>query len=132
MLSRRILLFTCAAAILSIMPAQATEAVAFTADSFSAAQAAGKPILIDITASWCPTCKAQAPVIQELTTRGAYKNVVVFHVDFDDQKDVVRSFNARMQSTLIMFKGQDEVARSVGVTDPAAIAEMLSKAASGT
>ena len=132
MLSRRILLFTCTAAILSIMPAQATEAVAFTADSFSAAQAAGKPILIDITASWCPTCKAQAPVIQELTTRGAYKDVVVFQVDFDDQKDVVRSFNARMQSTLIMFKGQDEVARSVGVTDPAAIAEMLSKAASGT
>lgn len=132
MLNRRTLLLTCTIAILFMPPAQASEATSFTADSFSAAQAAGKPILIDIAASWCPTCKAQAPVIEELTTRGTFKDVVVFRVDFDDQKDVVRSFNARTQSTLIMFRGQDEVARSVGVTDPAAIAEMLSKAASGT
>jgi thiol-disulfide isomerase/thioredoxin len=33
----------------------------FTAAAFEAAQASGKPILIDVSASWCPTCKAQAP-----------------------------------------------------------------------
>ena len=28
----------------------------YEAGAFAAAQEAGKPILIDVTASWCPTC----------------------------------------------------------------------------
>ena len=31
----------------------------FDAASFQATQAAGKPILIDVFAPWCPVCKAQ-------------------------------------------------------------------------
>ena len=29
----------------------------FEAEAFAAAQAEGRPILVDITASWCPTCR---------------------------------------------------------------------------
>ena len=132
MTTRRSLLLLAPAMLLTLATASAAEPSAFTPEAFSGAQQAGKPILIDITAPWCPTCKAQAPIIKDLTSRDAYKNVVVFHVDFDNQKDVVRSFNARSQSTLISFRGQEEVARSVGVTDPAAIEEMLAKAVSGS
>lgn len=132
MTSRRSLLLFASCMLLTISPASATEPTAFTPEAFEGAQLAGKPILIDITAPWCPTCKAQAPVIKELTSREAYKDVVIFHVDFDNQKDVVRSFNARSQSTLITFRGKEEVARSVGVTDPVAIEDMLAKAVSGS
>jgi thioredoxin 1 len=132
MTSRRSLLLLASCMLLAVVPASAAEPTAFTPEAFESAQLAGKPILIDITAPWCPTCKAQAPVIQELTSREAYRNVVIFHVDFDNQKDIVRSLNARSQSTLITFRGQEEVARSVGVTDPAAIEDMLIKAVSGS
>ena len=132
MTSRRSLLLFASCMLLTISPASATEPTAFTPEAFEGAQLAGKPILIDITAPWCPTCKAQAPVIKELTSREAYKDVVIFHVDFDNQKDAVRSFNARSQSTLITFRGKEEVARSVGVTDPVAIEDMLAKAVSGS
>lgn len=130
--SRRSLILAALPIFLFPALSHAAEAVPFTAEHFAAAQNAGKPILIDIAASWCPTCKAQAPIIEELTSRDDYKDIVVFHVDFDEQIDVVRSFNARMQSTLIVFKGHDEVARSVGETDPAAIEQLLSKATAGS
>ncbi len=132
MTTRRSLLLLAPSILLMFAPASAAEPAAFTPEAFQGAQQAGKPILVDITAPWCPTCKAQAPIIEELTSRDDYKDVVVFHVDFDNQKDVVRSFNARSQSTLITFRGKEEVARSVGVTDPAAIEDMLAKAVSGS
>lgn len=40
----------------------------------------------------------------------------------------MRRFGARMQSTLITFKDGEETARSVGATDRASIADLLSKA----
>lgn len=132
MIRRRSILLLTPGILLTLATASAAEPSPFTPQAFQGAQQAGKAILVDITAPWCPTCKAQAPIIEELTSRDAYKDVVVFHVDFDNQKDVVRSFNARSQSTLISFRGQEEVARSVGVTDPAAIEDMLAKAVSGS
>ncbi len=52
---------------------------------------------------------------------------MVFRVDFDSQKDVVKAFGARMQSTLITFKGSQETGRSVGDTNPSSIAVLLDK-----
>jgi hypothetical protein len=48
-------------------------------------------------------------------------------VDFDSQKDAVKAFGARMQSTLITFKGSLETGRSVGDTNPGSIAALLDK-----
>ncbi len=105
----------------------ATEA-AFTQAAFTAAQRQGKPILVDITASWCPTCAAQRPVLSQLMTEPAFRDLQVLKVDFDTQKDVVRAVGARMQSTLIVFHGAVEKGRSAGVTDPAAIRALVAKA----
>ena len=108
--------------------AHAAETEPFTAAAFEAAQKADKSILVDIWASWCPTCKAQGPIIERLQKDKRFIDFVVFRVDFDKQVDVVQSFGAQMQSTLIVFKGMKEVKRSVGETDPAAIEYLLLKA----
>ncbi len=107
------------------MPAFAAESTPFTQAGFAAAQKAGSPILVDIWASWCPICAAQHPILDKLTNRPEYKNLVVFRVDFDGQKDVVRQFRAQRQSTLIGFKGGAETARSVGDTQEPSIAKLL-------
>jgi thioredoxin 1 len=107
--------------------AQAAETQDYNAKAFAAAQAAGKPILVEIHASWCPTCKAQLPILGELEKQDKFKNLMVFRVDFDSQKDAVKAFGARMQSTLITFKGAVETGRSVGDTNAASIASLLDK-----
>jgi thiol-disulfide isomerase/thioredoxin len=128
MLSRRSALFTAVAAT-AVFAARAfaTETEAFTPDAFAAAQKAGKPIFVAIHASWCPTCAAQRPILSQLMADPKFKNLVYFVVDFDNQKDAVKSFGARMQSTLIAFKGEHETGRSVGDTDRASIAALLNK-----
>src|SRR5262245_19004306 len=130
MLDRRTLLLIAtvvpASALLST--ARAAEHSAYEPKAFAAAQSAGRPILVEITAPWCPTCKAQRPILSRLMTAPRFKDPAVFEVDFDSQKDAVRSFGARMQSTLIVFKGGHEVGRSVGDTNADSIANLLDKA----
>jgi thiol-disulfide isomerase/thioredoxin len=110
---------------LSASFASAAEIAPFTPDAFAAAQKAGKPILVDIKASWCPTCHAQAPILGKLEEQAKFKDLVVLEVDFDTQKNVVRQFGARTQSTLIAYKGAKEATRSVGDTNPGSIATLL-------
>ena len=130
MLDRRHALATLAAAAftLSALPALALDKTAFSQAAFDAAMRAGKPVLIDVSAPWCPTCKAQAPILSELTKQPRFKNLVVFNVDFDSQKDALRGFKAQQQSTLIVFKGGTEMGRSVGDTNKASIEALLARA----
>ncbi|HME29875.1 MAG TPA: thioredoxin family protein [Pseudolabrys sp.] len=128
MLSRRsILIATIVATATAISPAFAASSQPFNAQAFADAQKAGKPILVAIHASWCPTCKAQAPILNELTNDPKFKNLAYFVIDFDSQKELVRRFGARVQSTLIAFKGDKEQGRSAGDTNRASIAALLNK-----
>src|SRR5262249_12290441 len=101
MLSRRtILIAAVIAGALTLSPAFAANPQPFNAQAFADAQKAGRPILVAIHASWCPTCKAQTPILGELTANPNFKNLAYFVIDFDSQKDLVQRFGARMQSTL--------------------------------
>lgn len=100
----------------------------FDAAAFEAAQRDAKPVLIEITAPWCSVCRAQKPIIQGLAANPEYAGMTVLEVDFDNQKDVVRAFNARSQSTLIMFRGAEETGRSVGDTNPERIEKLVASA----
>ena len=98
----------------------------FDAKAFQSSQAAEKAILVDVTASWCPTCKQQHPTIQQIEKERP--DLVVYEVDFDTAKDLLKQFRVQYQSTLIVFHGTKEVARSTGETDPALIRALIGKA----
>ena len=126
MISRRILLGVAALSpFFAVTAAKASGAIAFTIAEFEAAQAKGSAILVDVTAPWCPTCRAQAPIIEKLSAQPNFKGLVVFHVDFDSRGDVLQKFNVQKQSTLIAFKGTKEMGRSVGDTDASSIESLL-------
>lgn len=99
----------------------------FTETAFDSAQRAGKPILVDTYATWCQICARQAPIIEKLRMEPKYKDLVIFRVDFDTQKDVMRKLHASVQSTLIVFQGSKEVGRSTGETQPEWIEDLLDK-----
>lgn len=98
----------------------------FDAKAFQSAQAAQKAILVDVAASWCPTCRQQRPTVQQIEKEKP--DLVVYEVDFDKAKDVLKQFRVQYQSTLIVFRGNKEVARSTGETDPALIRGLIAKA----
>jgi thioredoxin 1 len=107
--------------------AVAADVKPFDQQAFDAAQAAGKSILVDVSAPWCPVCKAQAPILAKLRGDAKFKNLVSFTVDFDSQKDLLRKFNVQKQSTLIVFKGKQEAGRSTGDTNAGSIEALLGK-----
>ena len=108
----------------------AAETRPFDPATFAALQAANKPVLIDVYADWCPTCKQQAPIIAELMASPEFKDYTVLKVNFDTQKDVRRTLRVAEQSTLIVYRGKREVARSSGDTAKDSIAASLRKALS--
>jgi thiol-disulfide isomerase/thioredoxin len=110
-----------------ISAAWAGEARSFSGDDFAAAQAAGRPIIVEIHASWCPICAKQKPILSQLRET-EFRDLVAFAIDFDSQKDLVAKFGASKQSTLIVFKGKQEKGRMVGVTDAEAIKALVQKA----
>jgi thioredoxin 1 len=100
----------------------------YTQADFDSLQKAGKSILVEVHAPWCPTCRAQAPIVNELLKKKDYQAITVLRVDFDGQKDVLKTFNVSKQSTLIVFKGAKEMGRSTGDTNPSSIETLLQKA----
>ncbi len=108
-------------------PALAASEAPFTQAAFAASEQAGRPILVHIEAPWCPTCAQQRPILAKLAADPKYDALVIYKVDFDHQKDVVRAFGAQMQSTLIAFHGKTEEGRSTGDTNPASIAALVGK-----
>ena len=129
MISRRFLLqatIVCVG-VTAMVPAHAFQTRPFDAKAFEAAQTAGKAILVEISAPWCPTCKAQKPILSSLAAKAKFKDLVAFEIDFDSQKDLLRKFDVFMQSTLISFKGSKEVGRSTGDTNASSIEALLDK-----
>ncbi len=88
----------------------------------------GKPILVTIYADWCSTCRTQEVFLKDMLKTPPYNNLHVLRVDFDEQKDIVRAFKVRMQSTLIVFSNGKEIARSIADTNKDSVAQMLRKA----
>lgn len=115
------------AGIALVSPAVAAVQETYTPAAMAAAQAAGKPVVVDVSATWCSTCAAQRPIVQSLLKDPKFKDLVLMHVDFDKQKAALRRFGVRMQSTFVAFKGKAEVGRSTGDTDRTSIEKLFDK-----
>lgn len=112
---------------LSAVNALAADRFAYESKKFQDTLAAGKPILVHVTAPWCGECKLQKPIVAALAQEPAYKTLTIFDVDFDTQKDALRELKVQKQSTLVVFKDNAEAGRAVGITRRAAIEDIVKK-----
>ena len=125
-ISRRTLLGLGSAAMLMLATAAgAVERAPFDRAAFDAAVAAGGPVLVDVYAPWCTTCRAQSKALDALFAGPEYAAYQVFVVDYDSEKDVMRSFGTSQRSTLIVFSGGRETGRLIGDTQRDTIEALL-------
>ncbi len=121
----RALMLTLAVGIAAAQPASAAEEKNFDRAAFAAAQAEGRPILVDVKAWWCPVCASQSSTIKKAVTAAEYAKLIVFNVNYDKQKDVLKSFAVNKQATLIAFRGKRQTGRLDFVTDKVQINNLL-------
>jgi thioredoxin 1 len=104
--------------------------VPFNQAKFDAARAAGKPVAVVFHADWCPTCRAQAPVLKDLAESPDFKSLTVYVANFDTEKALQKALNVTQQSTIVVFKNGKEIARSTGDTQKSRLADLLQHAVS--
>ncbi|MDP5142885.1 thioredoxin family protein [Rheinheimera baltica] len=111
---------------MTALPAFAKQA--FTEQGFEQAQAANELVLIDVYATWCPTCKKQSKVLDAYFSEYPDSKLKVLVVDFDKQKDWVSFFKAPRQSTLLLYRGEEQLWFSVAETNKERIFARLREA----
>ncbi len=74
----------------------------------------GPPVLVDFYADWCGPCKMVAPLVDEIAQDNIGK-LLVAKIDADQAPGLLERFGIRGIPTVILFKGGEEVARSVGL-----------------
>lgn len=117
-----------AIALLVLAPwAQALEVAPYTPAALAEAQAAGKPVALHFHADWCPTCRAQQKVLDGLKQDKSL-DLTVLTVDYDKEKELKQTLGVRSQSTLIVYRGKEEKARSAGETTSGQVKTTLQSA----
>ena len=117
-------------ALLLIATLASAAEVPFNQAQFDADKTAGKPVAVVFHAWWCPTCRAQAPLLKQLTQSQELKDITLFVADFDTEKALKHSLGITQQSTIVVFKDGKECARSTGDTQPGTLSELLRRAIS--
>ena len=102
--------------------------VPFDQAQFDSAKAAGKPVAVVFHANWCPTCRAQAPLLKDLARQPEFAPVTLYIANYDTEKGLKKSLSVTKQSTIVVFKGGKEAARSTGDTQESSLASLLRQA----
>jgi len=96
---------------------------------FDKAQSEGKVVIVSSWIKYCSSCASQMKVLKTAKNNGElsdikFDNIEYFSFDVRN-KEIANLLNVQYQTTLIIFKGNKEVYRSVGETTRDLIYEAL-------
>ena len=83
--------------------------------------------MLDFHANWCPTCRVQAKVIKKLISEDQFSDMRFFVVNYDTETQAKEKLGIAKQSTLVVFRGTEEVGRRTGIVDEDQIRNLLKK-----
>ena len=101
----------------------------FKKELFDKAQSDGKIVIISSWIKYCTSCAGQMKILQNAKNKGElldikFDNIEYFSFDVT-KKEISNFFDVKYQTTLIIFKGNQEVYRSIGETTEDLIYEAL-------
>ena len=85
----------------------------FDKDLFNKAQSEGKIVVVNSWIKYCTSCASQMKALNKL--RNEFDNVEYFSFEVTNS-DIANFLNVQYQTTLLIFKNNEEVYRSIGVT----------------
>ena len=99
------------------------KATTFTNEIFNKAQIEGKTVVINSWNETCTTCKAQIKILDQAEKE--FKDVLFLSFEQTTDKDIAEQLNINYWTTIVVYKDNKEVHRSIGQTDKAKIYELI-------
>ena len=101
----------------------------FDKNLFDKARAEGKIVVVSSWIKYCSSCANQMKVLQKAKKEGKLSDIKfddILYFSFDvTNSEIANLFNVQYQTTLLIFKGDKEVYRSLGETTEDLIYEAL-------
>ena len=85
----------------------------FSKELFDKAQSNGKVVIVSSWVKYCTSCASQMKVLDK--AKNDFNNIEYFKFDVKD-KEIAKLLNVEYQTTLLIFKDNKEVYRSIGET----------------
>ena len=101
----------------------------FKKELFDKAQSEGKVVIISSWIKYCSSCASQMKILKEAKKQGVFSDIKFDNIEFFSfdvtNREIADFFNIQYQTTLLIFKGDNEVYRSIGETTEELIYEAL-------
>ena len=94
----------------------------FNKELFDKAQSEGKVVVVSSWMKYCSSCASQMKVLNK--AKNEFDNIEYFAFDVTN-KEISKLFNVQYQTTLLIFKDNKEVYRSIGETNRDLIYEAI-------
>ncbi len=94
----------------------------YSKELFDKALSDGKVVVVSSWIKYCTSCASQMKVLEK--AKNDFKNIVYFAFDVRN-KEIAQFFNVQYQTTLLIFKNNKEVYRSIGETTKELIYDAL-------
>ena len=88
----------------------------YTKELYKEAIHSGKPMVLYFHASWCPVCRKQKPLLNEILQEKGYEKFTSLIVDYDKETEIKSDLKVSTQATVVIFKSGKELIRKTGVT----------------
>ena len=97
----------------------------FTIEKFEEAKKNGDVIVITAWAKYCGTCKKQKVVLDQ--AEKDFKDVLFLYYNHPKMKDIAKYLKIDHRSTILVYKGNIEISRTIGLLDKSAIYSNIKK-----
>jgi len=94
----------------------------FNEELFNKAQSEGKVVIVSSWVKYCTSCASQMKILNK--AKNEFDNIEYFAFDVTNKK-ISNLFNVQYQTTLLIFKDNKEVYRSIGETNRDLIYEAI-------
>ena len=94
----------------------------FNKELFDKAQSEGKVVVVSSWTKYCSSCASQMKVLDK--AKNEFDNIEFFSFNITN-KEIAKLFDVQYQTTLLIFKDNKEVYRSIGETSKDLIYEAI-------